>query len=45
MNGKRREKKKKNEKDDIRSLDGLETERWSMQKLKESCYVEDLGKH
>ena len=37
MNGKRRQKKKKNEKDDIRSLDGLKTKRQSMQKLEESC--------
>lgn len=30
-------KRKKNEKDDIRSLDGLKTKRQSMQKLEESC--------
>ena len=35
---KKREKTKKEEvEDDIRSLDGLKTERQSMQKLEESC--------
>ena len=38
MSGKMRDKKKrKNDKDDIRSLDGLKTERQFMQKLEESC--------
>ena len=33
----------RNEKDDIRSLDGLKTERQSMQKLKESQPRQKLG--
>ena len=46
MIGKRRDKREKNNecKDDIRSLDGLKTTRQSMQKLKESHKVENLGK-
>ena len=46
MSRKRRDKmEKKNDKDNIRSLNGLKIERQPMQKLKESCWVENLGKN